>query len=326
MKRRDFLYFVCGLVSSTTFSSAQPIPTRIGLLASGAAGSRYSENQIAAIHEGLHNNGLQEGRDYILDTRFAAGTYTRFPALARELAMAGSKVILANTIASVRAAQKLDPPIPVVMLSINDPVGARLVESLPRPGRNTTGLANLNEDLSSKLLEFQREVVPKAKTVAVLFNPQNSTNPRFLEKLRAQAAGLGMNVVAAELSSPDVLNAALSDLASNHPDALHLMSDSGIFDLSDRIAEWALSMRLPSFATFPDFATLGGMMAYGSSRRELFIRSGYFVKRILDGAPPGDLPVEQPTRAQLWVNLKTTKSIGVDLPVYIQQLADQTIE
>ena len=267
-----------------------------------------------------------DGRDYVLELRFAAGKYEKFPEMARDLAQAGVRVILTNTIASVRAAQRLTPPVPVVMLAINDPVGAGLIASLARPGGYTTGMATLNEDLTPKLLEFQRAVIPKAAVIAALFNPANPTNPVFLDNLRGHAGAMGMTVLPVELRSPDALDAAFSALAARHPDALQIISDSGTLDLSDRIAVMAIAHKLPSFATSSIFAEFGGLIAYGASWRRLFIRSTYYVKRILDGANPGDLPVEQPTRIELRINLKTAKALSIDIPLQLQQLADEVIE
>ena len=327
MKRRHFLGILGGAaIAWPVGAGAQKAPVRIGLLASGAAASPSSAAQIDAINQGLRDNGLIAGRDYVLEARFAAGNYARFPEMARELAQAGASVILTNTIASVRAAQRLTPPVPVVMLAINDPVGAGLVTSLARPGGHTTGMATLNEDLTPKLLEFQRAVLPKATTIAALFNPANPTNPIFLENLRKHAGAMGMTVLPFELQSPDALDAAFTALAAKHPDALQIIADSGTLDLSDRIAALALANRLPSFATSPNFTEFGGLMAYGAPRRQLFIKAAYYVKKILEGANPGDLPVEQPTRIELWINLKTAKALGIDIPMNLQQLADQVIE
>jgi putative ABC transport system substrate-binding protein len=326
MRRREFLGAL--VVPAATWplrAHAQKAPASIGLLAGGTAGTLYSTRMIDAINQGLRSVGLIERRDYVIEARFAAGNYERFPELARGLAQARVSVILTNTIASVRAAQDLSPPIPVVMLSINDPVGAKLVATLSQPGGYTTGLANLTEDLTTKLLEFQRAVIPNAATIAVLYNPSNPTNPVFLEKIRTQAGAFGMKVLAAELK-PGALEAAVSGLAAQRPDTVHILSDTFILDLSDRIALLCLAHRLPSFATYPDFAALGGLLAYGTSRRQLFIRSGYFVKRILDGAKPGDLPVEQPTRVELSVNLKTASALSLEIPPTLLARADEVIE
>jgi putative ABC transport system substrate-binding protein len=235
-------------------------------------------------------------------------------------------VILVNTIASVRAAQNVIPPVPVVMLAINDPVGTGLVASLARPGGYTTGMATLNEDLTPKLLELQHEVIPNAKTIAVLFNPANPTNPVYVDKLRAAAGAMGMTVLPVGLKSPDELDSIFSTLAAQHPDTLQLVADSGNLDLSGRIAALALAHRLPSFSTVTSYAEFGGLMAYGISLRTLFVRAAYYVKRILDGAKPGDLPVEQPTKIELVINLKTAKALGLSIPSTLLSRADEVIE
>lgn len=327
MKRRHFMGILGGAaIAWPVVSRAQKAPVRIGFLVSGAAASPSSAAQINAINQGLRDNGLIAGRDFVIDARFAAGNYARFPEMARELAQAGARVILANTIASVRAAQRLTPPVPVVMLAINDPVGVGLVTNLARPGGHTTGMATLNEDLTAKLLEFLRTVLPQATVIAALFNPANPSNPVFLENLRRHAGAIGMTVLPFELQSPDALDDVFAALAAKHPDALQIISDSGTLDLSDRIAALALEHRLPSFATNPNFAEFGGLLAYGASRQQLFVKSAYYVKKILEGANPGDLPVEQPTRIELWINLKTARALGLDIPMNLQQLADQVIE
>jgi putative ABC transport system substrate-binding protein len=246
--------------------------------------------------------------------------------MAYELAQAGATVILTNTIASVRAAQRVVPPVAVVMMSINDPVGTGLIANLARPGGRTTGVATLNEDLTPKLLEFQRAMLPNATSIAALYNPANPTNPTFLENLRVQAGAMGLSVLPVELRSPDALDPAFAALAEKHPDAVQVISDSGTLDLSDRIAALALANRLPSFASSPDFARFGGLMAYGASRAQLYTRATYYVKRILEGTNPGDLPVEQPSRIELWINQKTAKALGLVVPASLLVTADEVIE
>jgi ABC-type uncharacterized transport system substrate-binding protein len=327
MRRRELITLLGGTaVAWPLVARAQKPPIRIGFLASGAAASANSAVQIDAIKQGLRDNGLVDGQDYVLESRFPAGNYERFPEMARELAQAGARVILVNTIASVRAAQNLTPPVPVVMLAINDPVGTGLVASLARPGGHTTGMATLNEDLTPKLVEFQREVIPEATTIAALFNPANPTNQTFLGNLRTVASAMGMQVLPFALKSPDELDSVFSTLAAQHPSTLQLVADSGNLDLSDRIAALALAHRIPSFATVTNYAEFGGLMAYGISLRRTFIRASSFVKRILDGAKPGDLPVEQPTKIELVINLKTAKALGLSIPPTLLSRADEVIE
>jgi putative ABC transport system substrate-binding protein len=192
MQRREFMALVGGATATWPLGAlGQKSPVRIGFLASGAAGSANSAAQIANIKHGLRETGLMEGRDYVLDVQFASGDYQLFPEMAHKLAQAGPRVILAHTISAVRAAQNLSPPVPVVMLSINDPVGAGLVASLARPGGHTTGMATLSEELTPKIIEFQREVVPKLKVLAALFNPDNPSNPPYVAKLSATAGAMG---------------------------------------------------------------------------------------------------------------------------------------
>ena len=327
MRRRKFLSLVGGAAAAWSLAAnAQKQPIRLGFLASGTAGSASGAVQIGAIKQGLGDNGLIEDRDYVLETRFAAGNYERFPEMARELAESGARLILGLTIASVRAAQNLTPPLPVVMLAINDPVGTGLIASLARPGGHTTGMATLNEDLTPKLLEIQHEVLPNAKTIAALFNPVNPTNPVFLANLRAVAGPMGMTVLPFALTSPGELDSVFATLAAQRPDMVQIVADSGIIDLHDRIAALALAHRLPSFANLTNYARFGGLIAYGISLEALFVRATYFVKRILDGATPGDLPVEQPTKFELAINLKTAATLGLGIPPTLLSRADEVIE
>jgi ABC-type uncharacterized transport system substrate-binding protein len=327
MRRRHFLGVLgavaMGLPREAVAQKALP---RIGFLASGAAASINSEIQVRTIKRGLEANGLIEGRDYIFEPRFSGGRYERFPEMARELAQTGASVILANTIASVRAAQSLVPPVPVVMMSINDPIGTGLIASLARPGGHTTGVASLNEDLTPKLLEFQRMILPKAISIAALYNPTNPTNQAFLKDLSQRASALGMSVAAIEVRSRDELEAAFAALSAHSPDLLQIVSDSGLLDLSDRIAALALMNRLPTFSTSPEFTRFGGLLAYGAPREKLYLRSTWYVKRILEGANPGDLPVEQPSKIELWINLKTAKALDLPMPASLLGIADEVIE
>jgi putative ABC transport system substrate-binding protein len=327
VQRRQFITVLGGAAFAQTFAAwAQKVPVRLGYLCACAAGSRTATALIADINRGLRENGLIERSDYILETRFAAGHYDRFAGLAQELRQLGVNILLANTIVAVRAAQRVDPPVPVVMLYVSDPVGTGLVASLSRPGGLTTGMATLIDDLTPKLLDFQRAIVPRAKVIAVLFNPMNPTNPPIVEDLKARATATGLTVQPVVLKSPEELDAALSTIVAVQADTVHVVADAGIMDLLDRIATFALEHHLPCFSTLSYFAEFGGLLAYGPSISGSLRRSGYFTKRILDGAKPGDLPVEQPTKIELSVNLKIARALAIEVPIEIQQLADRLIE
>jgi putative tryptophan/tyrosine transport system substrate-binding protein len=327
MQRREFIALLGGATATwPTRALAQKAPVRIGFLASGAHGSAFSTAQIDNIKQGLRENGLVEGRDYVLDTQFAAGDYELFPDMTHKLMQAGARILLVNTVASTRAAQNVNPPVPVVMLNINDPVGTGLVRSLARPGGFTTGMASLSEDLTPKLLESQREVVPKASAIAALFNPGNPTNPPYVAKLSAVAAAMGITVLPFALKAHGELDAVFSALVAQHPDTLQLVGDTGNMDLADRIAALAIAHRIPAFSTYAPFAILGGLLTYGITERDLFTRAAYYVKRIVGGATPSELPVEQPTRIALVINLKTAKALDLSIPPALISRADELIE
>jgi putative tryptophan/tyrosine transport system substrate-binding protein len=233
---------------------------------------------------------------------------------------------MVTTIAAARAAQRATSVIPIVMTTMNDPVGNGIVASLARPGGNTTGMATLNQDVAPKLVEFLHAVVPNATTAAVLFNPANPSNGVFLDSVRVQTAPLGIAVQDFAVNAPDELTTAFGKIAAQRPDALLIMPDAATLDLGGRIAALALQHRIPIVSTDSDLTGAGGLISYGVSRRESYRRSAYFVKKVLDGVKPADLPVEQPTRILLSVNLKTAKALGLTFPPTLLATADEVIE
>jgi putative tryptophan/tyrosine transport system substrate-binding protein len=325
--RRRFLRVAGGAASIWPLTaSAQKAPVIIGFLG-GQLQPPPQDPQGSALFQGFVDNGLVVGRDFIFEGRFSAGDDARFPEFARELARLKVRIILANTPAGVRAAQHLEPAVPVVMTVISDPVRSGLVNSLAHPGNHTTGTASLNEDVTPKLLEFLKEIFPKANTLAVLFNPSNSTNAPMMDNLQAKADPLGISVKRYALRSLDDLDPLFSMLTSKPPDALQLIGDPTITEsLSKRIADYAMANRLPSFSTSEQAFEAGVLLAYGASTRKILRRTAYYVRRILDGAAAGDLPIEQPTGFDLFINAKTAKAIGVEIPATLLARADRIIE
>ena len=301
----------------------QPV---IGFLGSQAAAPPRTDPQTIALHQGFLDYGLIQDRDFIFEQRFTGGADERFPEFARELARLNARMIVTNTPAGVRAVQRLDPPLPVVMTNMNDPVRAGLVASLAHPGNLTTGTASLNEDVTPKLLEFLREVVPKASIVGVLFNPLNPTNPVIVENLRGKAASVGLKTVPVAFKPRDDLDALFAALMAQHPDALQIIGDPGIGDLRDRVATQARTHRLPLFSTSPLVVEAGGLVSYGASVYKTLRRTGYFVRKILDGADPSNLPIEQPTGVELIVNLQTARILEIEIPATLLARADRVIE
>lgn len=305
---------------------AQKKPVVIGFLG-GQARPPQEDPQGSALFQGFVDNGLIVGRDFIFEGRFAAGDDARFPEFARELAQLNVRIILANTPAGVRAAQRLEPAVPIVMTVMSDPVKVGLVNSLAHPGNHTTGTASLNEDVTPKLLEFLREIFPKANTLAVLFNPSNSTNSLMMDNLQSKANPLGIGTKRYAVGSLSDLDHLFSMLESERPDAIQLISDATINEsLAKRIADYATASRLPLFSTSESAFEAGALLAYGASTRKILRRTGYYVKRILDGAVAGDLPIEQPTGFELFINAKTAKAIAVEIPATLLLRADRIIE
>lgn len=237
-----------------------------------------------------------------------------------------ARVIVVTTIAAARATQHATSVIPIVMASINDPVGNGIVASLARPGGNTTGMATLNQDVTPKLVEFLRRLLPNAATIAVLFNPTNPSNLAYLDSVRFQAVPLGSAIQQHVVSTPGELGAAFGVMAARRPDALQVIPDAAILDLGPRIASLATQHRIPVVSMDSDLTTAGGLISYGLSRRENYRRSAYFVKKVLDGVKPADLPVEQPVRVVLSINLKTARALGLAIPDTLLGTADEVIE
>jgi putative tryptophan/tyrosine transport system substrate-binding protein len=324
MRRREFITLVSGAAAWPLVANAQKKPARIGFL--GAGGATGMAIFVEALKDGLRENGLQEGRDYVFDFGWAEGDYDKFPALAEAMVKNNDAIIVATTISAVRAAQLASNKIPIVMASIIDPVGAKLVESLARPGGNTTGMANLAEDVNTKLVELMQDLLPKVNKAGVLLNPANPLNPVILAKLEKLLGAQAVQVYPAETRSRQEFDSAFAALERERPGALFIMPDFLLLDARERIAALALRYRIPVITNQPEYTDAGALISYGPSRRAVYRRSAYYVKRILDGANPADLPVEQPTQMELSINLKTAKELGISIPYGFLSRADRVVE
>lgn len=299
-------------------------PARIAWLGSGSESG--SAPFMAEFKNGLKENGLIEGRDYMVDARYADNRYERFPVLAEELLRREPVVIMVVTIASVRAAQQATKKVPIVMISTNDPVRYGLVASLARPGGNITGLGTMQEDLVTKYVQLLRDLRPGARRLAVLVNPDNPSNMALNEHLKTATHDLGVVVQAIKLTGADSLDAAFETMARDRPDAIAVAGDVSFLDRHVHICTLAVKHRLPVFGHTPEFADAGCLTGFGASRRALYRRSAAYVKKIFDGASPADLPVELPTRVELAINLKTAHMLGLNVPRSLLVRADKVIE
>ena len=281
---------------------------------------------MAAFQAGLHDNGLQIGKDVVIDVFYADGHYERFPALIDAALRREPALMMVVTIASVRAAQLATRSIPIVFVSTNDPLGSGLVASLARPGGNTTGVSNQAEDVIGKYVELLRDVLPQTRRIAVLSNPGNPSNARMFEHVRAAAMAQGIGATSYEADSPQAIGPALERIAAQHHDALLMNSDAMLFQHRGRIGTFALKQRLAAITTSPQDAESGFLLAYGADRPDMYRRAATYARKILAGAKPAELPVEQPTRFRLVVNLKAARALGITMPRSLLLRADEVIE
>ena len=262
----------------------------------------------------MRDLGYIEGRDYLLEERYAAGKLDSFPAYAQELVELPVDMIVAGGEAAIRAAKRATSQIPIVMTLAADPIGSGLVPNLAHPGGNLTGMSALASDLAGKRVELLKELVPTAKRVAVLWNPSNQSKVTEWKDTHIAAQSVGLILVPVEAQTPAELDPALAAIRRERPDAMIAFTESFTLAFRQKIGEFALANRLPMVAELREFAVVGGLASYGTSRADLWRRSASYVVKILRGANPGDLPVEQPTRFDLVINLKTAKALGLDVP------------
>ena len=281
---------------------------------------------VAAFKDGMRELGLQEGQHYLHEERYAEGHYERFAALTAASLQREPALIMVATIASAQEALRATRTVPILFVGVNDPVGSGLVASLARPGGNATGLSNQSEDLMAKYLQLLRETLPRAQRVALLFNPGNASNLGMLAQARAAAGALSMQTQSFDLRTPDDLAATLTSIAAWRPDALLMIRDAVISGQGERISAWANARKLPTFAGQGEPVRAGIMMSYAAPLLEACRRSAQYAKKILAGARPADLPVEQPTRFELTINLKSAKAIGLTIPPGVLLRADEVIE
>ena len=298
-------------------------PVRIGILL--LASETSSTTRLAAFTRGMRDNGLIEGRHYVLDVSYAQGDNQRFHALVKDLLQRAPAVIMTQSNAGTRAAQLATRTVPIVMFTASDPVGTGLVASLAQPGGNTTGLSNQSEDINVKFVEFVREALPRAKRIALLVNPRSLSASAMSEKVGAAAHRAGIETRSVEAATPAALDAAFAAIARLRPDVLLVQRESMLNSETPRISAFALENRIALFGSDAQFAEAGGLLSYGPSRLDMYRRAAYFVDKILKGAKPADLPVEQPTKFELVINLRTARALGITIPQSVLLRADEVI-
>ena len=326
MKRREFITLLGGAVAAWPLAARAQQPGRlrtIGFL--GPNTHSAASEWVAALVKRLRELGWTEGRTITIEYRWAEGREERFAEIAAELVRLKADVIVTSGTQAVMASKNATSVIPIVFATAGDPVGSGLVASLARPGGNVTGLATLANELAGKRLELLREVVPSLRRLAIMGNVGNPYIMLELDEVRAAARMLGLEAITLEIRRAQDLASAFEALKSG-ADALYVCTDALVNTHRIRINIAALGERLPTMHGSRDFVEAGGLMSYGPNFPDMFRRTADYVDKILRGAKPGDLPVEQPTKFDLVVNLTTAKALRLEIPPTLLTRADEVLE
>src|SRR5690242_2351874 len=327
MPRRAFLATIAGGLLAAPFASeAQEAGKvyRVGFLGNSTAA--LEANLVGSFREGLRDLGYVEGRNVVIEYRWAEGKYERFPALVAELlALKVDVIVTAGTPAAV-AVKQATTTVPLVMAAVGDPVGTGLIASLARPGGNLTGLAAISPDLEGKRFELLRELLPKLSVVSFMVNPVNPLHSVSEKHAREAAKVLRLRLEFVGVRTEAEFDHAFETIARERPGAMVVLADRVFLHNRERIVTFAARHRLPTVYPYREVVDSGGLMCFGPNYPDMHRRAAIFVDKILKGVKPGDLPVEQPTKFELVLNLKTAKALGLTIPPSLLARADQVVE
>jgi putative ABC transport system substrate-binding protein len=328
MKRREFILALSGAAVWPLAVRAQQPAARVYRMGWLSIGSREQTLFIIkAFEEGLRRLGYRVGENVVIEYRFADGEMERMPALAAELVRLGVDLITTGANAVTAVAMKATTTIPIVMTNSVDPVGAGLVASLARPGGNVTGFAqDTGGKLDDKRLELLKETLPNLSRVGVLWNPDFAPNRSRVTSMREAAQALGLTLVPAEARGLDTLEPAFATMVRERAQAFVVLAEAILANYRGQITAMAVRNRLPAISYIREWAEAGLLLTYGANLPDQFRRSAVIVDKIFKGAKPGDLPVQQPTKFELVINLKTAKALGLDVPPSVLARADEVIE
>lgn len=310
--------------SLNVFGQPQGKVWRIGYL--GGTTSDAFPSELAALRAGLHDQGYTEGKNLVIEFRWADGKTERLPALAAELVGSRVDLMVVDGSTGNRVAQKATTTIPIVMVGVADPVGDGLVKSLGRPGGNITGLSSMSLDISPKYLELLRGMVPRLARVAVLTDPGAISHSAILQSIQNAARKIGVTLLPVSAATPQEIDKAFALMNKEKAGAMIVASSPLFVQQRGQIAALAAAQRLPAVASFPVYAEAGLLMTYGMNRTESYRYLATYVARILKGAKPADLPVEQPTRIDLVINRGTAKALGLTIPQSLLISAERVID
>ena len=329
MTRREFITLLGGAAAAWPLAARAQQPDRrrrLGLLQGLAAIDAEWQRRFGAFKQGLQELGWNEGRSVTFEFRFADAKPERLPALASELVEANVDVIVTNAAQPIEAARKATSTIPIVMASVGDAVGAGYIASLAPPGGNITGLTLVATDQSTKRLQLIKEIVPTLIRVAVFWNGNASGHRLQLREMELASPGLGIALQSLPIRNADQIDNGLRAAMQANAQAIVTMDDPLIQSERARIVEFAMRQRLPVMGEFRPVPEAGGLASYGPNQIDMWRRAAIYVDKIFKGAKPADLPVEQPTKFELVINLQTAKMLGLNVPDKLVALADEVIE
>jgi putative ABC transport system substrate-binding protein len=332
MRRREFVTLVVGAAvawSSCLRAEHASKIRRIWFMVTGSLQSPEQQAIIDAFLQGLRERGHVEGQNIVIEYRAADGKIDRFPELARDLVDRHPDLIVASNTPAALAAKRATTTTPIVVAVMGDPVGDGLVASLARPAGNITGLTFLGPELATKRLELLKQALPTVSRVASLWHPgaySESTMKQMLRAIEGGAGTLSMQLQLVEVKGAGEFDRAFENMTRERAEALIVMPSPMLFSERRKIVDLTTKHRLPSIAMDRAFVELGGLLAYGVSIRDLFRRAGVYVDKVLEGSKPADLPVEQPTKFEMVVNLKTAKALGLEISPTLLARADEVIE
>ena len=330
LSRRAFVSSVAALAASSAIAvvphgahAQQPAsPRRIGVLLVAFA---LEDKESQAFRQGLLDAGYVEGRDVIIEWRSASGDYARVPELVADLVQRKVDVIVVDSTVVARAITRATPTIPIVMAVVADPVGSGLVTNLAHPGANVTGFSLMAADISTKRLQLLKDMIPRLTQLAVLWNPETQVHAKVVEDLKAAAPSLLIELNFVSARTPEDFGPAFSAVSRAHAQALYVIEDPVFFNHRVMLVKRVSQARLPGIYGQRYFVDEGGLMSYGPNFVDLFRRSAGYVDKILKGIKPGELPIEQPTKFEFVVNLRTAKALGLTIPQSILLRADEVI-
>jgi putative ABC transport system substrate-binding protein len=325
MKRREFIVLISGTAALVVSARAQqPSLPVIGYLESASQGQ--FADLIPAFRKGLSETGYLDGQNVRIEYRWAEGQYDRLPTLTAELVRDHATIIFTTALISAQAAKGVTTTVPIVFVSGPDPVQFGLVASLNRPGGNLTGITLFTSTVGAKRLQLLRELLPAATTFAFIVNPSNTRADSDVEEMETAARALGQQIIVAKAGTDRDLETAFATLAQRSIQALVIGGDPFFNGQAQQLVALASHYAIPTVYPLHEFATAGGLMSYGSSISDAYRQAGIYAGHILKGAKPADLPVMQPTKFELVINLKTARTLGVEIPPTLLARADKVIE